>query len=115
MDATRPRLGIIGGSFDPPHLAHLAIASDAHARLGLERVLFVPAAAPPHKDPQNATSAEVRLQIAKTSNGVEITWPQGTLEASDAVSGGFSAVTGAASPYKVEPAAGLKFYRIKVQ
>ncbi len=59
--------------------------------------------------------AEVRLQIAKTANGVEITWPQGALEASDTVNGGFSAVAGAASPYKVEPAAGLKFYRIKVQ
>ena len=34
----RPRLGVIGGSFDPPHLGHLVIASEAHARLGLERV-----------------------------------------------------------------------------
>ena len=80
MDATRPRLGIIGGSFDPPHLAHLAIASDAHARLGLERVLFVPAAAPPHKDPQNATSAEVRLQMTELAVEDDLRFVESSLE-----------------------------------
>jgi len=43
------RLGVLGGTFDPPHLGHLALAEWARAELGLERVLFVPAAAPPHK------------------------------------------------------------------
>ncbi len=80
MDATRPRLGIIGGSFDPPHLAHLAIASDAHARLGLERVLFVPAAAPPHKDPHNATSAEVRLQMTELAVEDDLRFVESSLE-----------------------------------
>ena len=42
MAAAQPRLGVLGGSFDPPHLAHLAIASEACHALGLERVLFVP-------------------------------------------------------------------------
>jgi nicotinate-nucleotide adenylyltransferase len=59
----RPRLGVIGGSFDPPHVGHLIIASEAHARLGLERVLFVPAAAPPHKDLRQRTAAAVRLEM----------------------------------------------------
>ena len=49
MAAAQPRLGVLGGSFDPPHIAHLAIASEACHALGLTRVLFVPAAAPPHK------------------------------------------------------------------
>ncbi|HEV2235520.1 MAG TPA: hypothetical protein VGR57_02560, partial [Ktedonobacterales bacterium] len=44
-----PRIGVLGGTFDPPHIAHLLIAQEARARLGLDRVLFVPAAEPPHK------------------------------------------------------------------
>ncbi len=59
------RLGVLGGSFDPPHLAHLVIASDACARLGLERVLFVPAAAPPHKEAGVRTAAPVRLEMTE--------------------------------------------------
>jgi nicotinate-nucleotide adenylyltransferase len=43
------RLGIIGGSFDPPHPGHLLVARDVRARLGLDRMLFVPAYCPPHK------------------------------------------------------------------
>jgi nicotinate-nucleotide adenylyltransferase len=44
-----PRIGVLGGTFDPPHIAHLLIAQEARARLGLDVVLFVPASAPPHK------------------------------------------------------------------
>lgn len=63
MAGARPRLGVLGGSFDPPHLGHLVIASEVCARLGLERVLFVPAAAPPHKvgRRRSATSARVAM------------------------------------------------------
>ena len=43
------RSGILGGTFDPIHVAHLAIAEEAREALGLERVLFVPAGQPPHK------------------------------------------------------------------
>ena len=43
------RLGILGGTFDPVHNAHLAIARAAADRFELDRVLFVPAAHPPHK------------------------------------------------------------------
>jgi nicotinate-nucleotide adenylyltransferase len=79
--ATQPRLGVLGGSFDPPHVAHLAIASEACHALGLSRVLFVPAAAPPHKGLGERTSAAVRLEMASlaidddlrfTVSGVEI-------------------------------------------
>lgn len=63
MQKAGPRLGVIGGSFDPPHVGHLVIASEAHARLGLERVLFVPAAAPPHKDLEQHAAADVRLEM----------------------------------------------------
>jgi nicotinate-nucleotide adenylyltransferase len=42
-------LGILGGTFNPPHLGHLAVARHARAELGLERVALVPAHASPHK------------------------------------------------------------------
>ena len=81
MAAARPRLGILGGSFDPPHVAHLAIASEACHAFGLERVLFIPAAAPPHKGTGERSSAAVRLEMTSlaidddlrfTASGIEI-------------------------------------------
>ncbi len=43
------RIGIVGGTFDPPHYAHLVLAEHAHEELALDLVLFVPAGQPPHK------------------------------------------------------------------
>ncbi len=43
------RIGVFGGTFDPPHVGHLALAERARDELGLDRVLFVTAARPPHK------------------------------------------------------------------
>jgi nicotinate-nucleotide adenylyltransferase len=60
-----PRLGILGGSFNPPHLGHLLIASDVCSFLGLEKVLFVPAARPPHKAIDDDIPAEVRLEMTR--------------------------------------------------
>ena len=80
MQEARPRLGVIGGSFDPPHVGHLVIASEAHARLGLERVLFVPAAAPPHKDLVQRTAASVRLEMAALAVADDIRFVESGLE-----------------------------------
>ena len=44
------RMGILGGTFDPPHIGHLVLAEYAATALDLDCVLFVPAADPPHKD-----------------------------------------------------------------
>lgn len=65
MDERRPRLGILGGSFNPPHLGHLLIASDVATYLELEKVLFVPAARPPHKAIDDGTPAEARLEMTR--------------------------------------------------
>ena len=54
-------IGVLGGSFNPPHLGHLVIASEAHFQLGLERVLFMPANMPPHKQVADGVSAAARL------------------------------------------------------
>ena len=43
------RVGLLGGTFNPPHIGHLVIATQALAVLGLDRVLFVPVNEPPHK------------------------------------------------------------------
>lgn len=45
----RERIGVLGGSFDPPHLGHLHVARAAHDELELDRIRLVPACQPPHK------------------------------------------------------------------
>jgi len=57
------RLGLYGGSFDPVHAGHLHVARAAHAARALERVLFVPAARPPHKPGRELAPAEHRLAM----------------------------------------------------
>ena len=48
-DESPRRIGVLGGTFDPPHIGHLWLASLAADALNLDRVLFMPAAQPPHK------------------------------------------------------------------
>jgi nicotinate-nucleotide adenylyltransferase len=60
-------LGIMGGTFDPIHLGHLAAADEAREVLGLERILFVPAGIPPHKTDQTVTSPEHRLAMVEAA------------------------------------------------
>lgn len=55
----------MGGTFDPIHIAHLMIAEDALDLLGLDRVIFVPSARPPHKDGDDVTSVEHRLEMVR--------------------------------------------------
>ena len=57
------RWGILGGTFDPIHHGHLAIAEAAREALGLERVLFVPARQPPHRPNAPGASAEDRAAM----------------------------------------------------
>lgn len=64
-----PRIGILGGTFDPIHIGHLAVGEEAREALDLDRVLFVPAGVPPHKlgreiSPPEHRVAMVRLAIA---------------------------------------------------
>ena len=59
------RLGILGGTFDPPHMAHLVMADQALGQLKLERVLFVPAGQPPHKLDRAVSSVEHRVAMTQ--------------------------------------------------
>ncbi|MDX6523462.1 MAG: nicotinate-nucleotide adenylyltransferase [Gaiellales bacterium] len=58
------RVGVFGGEFDPPHLGHLAVVRTARDQLGLDRVLVIPAARPPHRR-ESRTPAEDRLRMAE--------------------------------------------------
>lgn len=60
------KIGIYGGSFNPPHLGHLAAARAVLGVLGLDRLLIVPAADPPHKQlPPGSPTPEQRLEMAR--------------------------------------------------
>ena len=61
-------LGVLGGTFDPIHHGHLAIAEEAREALGLERVLFVPAAVSPFKAAEVATPAGQRLAMVELAS-----------------------------------------------
>lgn len=65
IDPADRRVGILGGTFDPIHLGHLAIAAQVRTALQLDRVLFVPAAMPPHKLDQRITPAADRAAMVK--------------------------------------------------
>jgi len=57
------KIGVMGGTFDPVHLGHLAAAQEAACRLGLERVIFIPAGFPPHKPSATVTPAHHRWEM----------------------------------------------------
>lgn len=59
------RLGVLGGTFDPPHYAHLLMAEQAREQLELDHVIWAPAADPPHKRGQVITPIEHRLQMVR--------------------------------------------------
>jgi nicotinate-nucleotide adenylyltransferase len=62
-------LGLMGGTFDPIHLGHLAIAEEAREALGLERILFIPASVPPHRAPARASADDRVAMVAAAIAG----------------------------------------------
>ncbi len=59
------RLGILGGTFNPPHLAHLICAQEAFLQLELDHVLLVPTRVPPHKQVDEDPGSEHRLALCR--------------------------------------------------
>ena len=57
------RIGLFGGTFDPPHLGHLILASEAQTQLELNRLLWILTPEPPHKQDQLITAIEHRLAM----------------------------------------------------
>ncbi len=60
-------LGVLGGTYDPPHHGHLAAAEEARYRLGLDRVLWVPVGDPPHKRHRAITPAAHRIVMVRAA------------------------------------------------
>ncbi|HEX6128980.1 MAG TPA: nicotinate-nucleotide adenylyltransferase, partial [Candidatus Limnocylindria bacterium] len=59
------RIGVLGGTFDPPHVGHLWLATLAADALGLDRVLFMPASQPPHKRGRRMSASADRLLMTR--------------------------------------------------
>ena len=61
------RIGIYGGTFNPPHIGHIQAAKQAVKALGLSKLLIIPAYAPPHKAvlPTNSPTAQQRLEMLR--------------------------------------------------
>lgn len=68
----RVRIGLLGGTFDPPHLVHLHAGEVAYRQLGLDRVLFVPAGAPWQKIGRKVSDPDDRLEMTRlATEGVD--------------------------------------------
>jgi nicotinate-nucleotide adenylyltransferase len=63
--AVGAKLGIFGGTFNPPHVGHLICAQEAHTQLGLDVVVFVPVGVAPHREIQSDPGAEVRYTMCE--------------------------------------------------
>jgi nicotinate-nucleotide adenylyltransferase len=61
------RVGILGGTFNPPHLGHLVCAQEAYLQLGLDLVTLIPARTPPHKPVEDEPGAEHRLELCRVA------------------------------------------------
>ncbi len=75
------RIGLFGGTFDPPHIGHLALAEWARSHLSLERVVFMPAGTPPHKLRRVLTPVRHRLAMTRLAVRGNRAFTVSTLEA----------------------------------
>ncbi len=62
---SRIKVGLLGGTFNPIHLGHLRAAEEVREILTLEKIYFIPASIPPHKDPSEVASSPHRLKMLK--------------------------------------------------
>lgn len=67
FDLPQKRVGILGGTFNPPHLGHLMIADQVQNQLGLDKVMFMPDNIPPHVDHKDAIDPQHRLKMLHLS------------------------------------------------
>ena len=67
-------VGILGGTFNPPHLAHMVCASEARTQLGLDLVLLVPTGVPPHKPMDQEPGPRHRLEMCRRAAGGRREW-----------------------------------------
>ena len=73
-------IGIMGGTFDPIHLAHLAVAEEAKRQVNLNKVIFIPAGKPWLKDDSYITPAETRVQMLQLALSDKLDFEISTME-----------------------------------
>ena len=66
------RLGLFGGTFDPPHLGHLILAAECLHQLDLDGVLWILTPNPPHKQGQTISPLENRLAMLQAALGLSL-------------------------------------------
>lgn len=74
------KVGIMGGTFDPPHLGHLLIANDVQHALSLDEVWFMPNHIPPHKQRDSITNTGLRLEMLEAAIGDQPSFHVQTIE-----------------------------------
>jgi len=84
MNAPRLRIGVFGGAFNPIHHCHLTIARQTREQALLDRVLFVPTGAPPHKALQSLAPAHHRLEMVRLAIASDPHFAVSDIEASRA-------------------------------
>jgi nicotinate-nucleotide adenylyltransferase len=74
------RVGLLGGTFNPPHLAHLVAAQEAHSQLGLDRVVLIPVHSPPHKEIEFDPGVAHRVELCRRAVGADERFEVSTIE-----------------------------------
>ena len=70
------KIGVFGGTFNPPHCGHLQAAEEVKNALGLSRVIFIPDAEPPHKDlPEDSPTPRQRLELVREA-AAQLPWAE---------------------------------------
>ena len=82
------KIALFGGTFDPIHNGHLAVAQAAADRFGLDRVLFIPSGRPPHRDRGPQASYEDRYRMAELACQADPRFEASRLEAPQALGDG---------------------------
>lgn len=103
------RIGLLGGSFDPPHNGHLLAAGDAFEALSLDRLMFIPAAVQPLKTQQDAAAPEHRLAMLRLLIGDD---PRFGVDAMEIDRGGLSYTVDTLSAYAAESAPAELFWLV---
>lgn len=59
------RIGILGGTFNPPHIGHLIVAREAMEKASLDKIVFIPCGNPPHKDALDIPDGKYRIDMVR--------------------------------------------------
>jgi nicotinate-nucleotide adenylyltransferase len=103
------RIGLLGGSFDPPHNGHLLAADDAFETLALDRLVFIPAAVQPLKAQQEAAAPEHRLAMVRCLIGAD---PRFAVDSMEIDRGGLSYTVDTLSAYAEKWASAELFWLV---